>query len=638
MPARRNEHYHRIRQMILPLFFAFFLPGAPLAGADESSGTRKVVLIAGKKSHGPEGNRIHDYPWSVRLLKVMLDNSNIRDRLAVEFHLDGWPEDQRTLEDADTIMIISDGRDGDLYEEAPHLKSQARVNFMALQMKRGCGFMTFHFSTFAPDRYAAQMLDWNGGYFDWETDGKRKWYSAIRTIEADVEPGSPGRGESGQGAAGHPVLRGVKPFRMKEEFYYNIRFRPGDETLEPIWVVPALPGRKPDGRIVAWARQRPGGGRGFGTTAGHFYDNWKHDSFRKMILNAIAWTARIDVPGGGVESRFFTRDEIRGALAGVEVTGRALVEPPIRALILTGHNYPGHRWKETTPVIRAALEQDPRISVSVSTDIEDLARRKLTDHDVLILNYCNWKQPAGLSEAGRRVFVNYLSEGGGLVLVHFANGAWHFSLPDAGASDWPEFRRICRRVWDHTSDSGHDPYGRFTVRTTGVKHPITDGMKDFKTTDELYFRQKGQEPIVPLVTARSGVTGKDEPLAWAYRYGKGRVFQTVLGHDAPSLRHGGVAQLVRRGSVWAAARAQRKIGRRAVPPHVGAKKSARVERDDRADLRVDAGRNGAKKNILPPGPDLDGEITRLFRSPRSRTRRCSVTRCDGRTRCPGDRP
>jgi len=35
---------------------------------------KKIVLIAGKKSHGPEGNGIHDYPWSVKLLKVMLDN------------------------------------------------------------------------------------------------------------------------------------------------------------------------------------------------------------------------------------------------------------------------------------------------------------------------------------------------------------------------------------------------------------------------------------------------------------------------------------------------------------------------------------------------------------------------------------
>src|SRR5262249_41837278 len=88
---------------------------------------QKIVLIAGKKSHGPVGNGTHDYGWSVRLLKVMLDNSNVKDRVLVEYHLDGWPEDTRAVEDADTIVVISDGRDGDQYEEALHLAGDERV-------------------------------------------------------------------------------------------------------------------------------------------------------------------------------------------------------------------------------------------------------------------------------------------------------------------------------------------------------------------------------------------------------------------------------------------------------------------------------------------------------------------------------
>ncbi|MFO0927107.1 MAG: hypothetical protein U0736_08695 [Gemmataceae bacterium] len=53
---------------------------------------------------------------------------------------------------------------------------------------------TFRFSTFAPQQYAEQVLRWSGGYFRWEQDGKRQWYSAIRTVEADVKPASPARG------------------------------------------------------------------------------------------------------------------------------------------------------------------------------------------------------------------------------------------------------------------------------------------------------------------------------------------------------------------------------------------------------------------------------------------------------------
>src|SRR5436305_14276742 len=88
---------------------------------------QKIVLLAGKKSHGPEGNGIHDYAWSAKLLKVMLEHSNIRHRVRVEVHTGGWPRHPATLEDADTIVVISDGRDGPLYEEAPHLASPERV-------------------------------------------------------------------------------------------------------------------------------------------------------------------------------------------------------------------------------------------------------------------------------------------------------------------------------------------------------------------------------------------------------------------------------------------------------------------------------------------------------------------------------
>ncbi|HVW02769.1 MAG TPA: ThuA domain-containing protein, partial [Planctomycetaceae bacterium] len=506
---------------------------------------RKIVLIAGKKSHGPVGNGIHDYPWSVNLLKVMLDNSNIADRVRVECHFEGWPEDAKTLDDADTIMVISDGRDGDQYEEAPPFQSEEKLQAIEKQIRRGCGFVTFHFSTFAPDKYADRILNWTGGYFDWETDGKRQWYSAITTKDAEVQLGSPD----------HPVSRGLTPFKMKEEFYYNIRFDPNDKALRPIWIVPDLPGREPDGRVVAWARERADGGRGFGTTCGHFYENWQHENFRRAILNALAWTAKVGVPAGGVTARYYTHAEITAALAGKTGTARAVVDDrPIRALILTGHQYPGHKWKDTTPVIQADLARDPRMQVDVSEKIEDLASENLSRYDVLVLNYCNWESP-GLSEAAKAGFVKYLSQGGGLCVVHFANGAFHFSLPKAGDSDWPEFRKICRRVWDHTSGkSGHDAYGKFTVEIENPEHPITRGLEAFETTDELYFRQQGDEPIDVVAKAKSQITGQWEPMAFVYPYGKGRVFQTVLGHSAESLQTPGTAALLRRGAAWAAGR------------------------------------------------------------------------------------
>ncbi len=288
---------------VILLLFAVCLTTPSFSNA-QTSPAKKIVLIAGKKSHGPEGNRIHDYAWSVRLLKVMLEHSSVRSKIKVETAFDGWPLDPKMLDDADTIMVISDGRDGDKFEEAPHLASPEHVATIERQMARGCGLVTFHFSTFAPEQFGPQMLRWNGAYFGWEKDGKRDWYSAITTTEADVALPTPT----------HPATRGVKPFRMREEFYYNLRFAPGDAALVPLLAVPALHGREPDGNVVAWARQRDDGGRGFGTTCGHFYDNWQNADFRKLVLNGLVWSAGIDVPAGGVDARYFERDEVMAAL------------------------------------------------------------------------------------------------------------------------------------------------------------------------------------------------------------------------------------------------------------------------------------------------------------------------------------
>lgn len=181
--------------------------------AADAARPRKIVLIAGRKSHGPG---VHEYEKSVRLLKAMLDTAPNIDDVRTEIHFNGWPEDERTLDDADTIMIISDGQDGDKYSPVPFM-TPARMAVMERQMRRGCGFVTFHFSTFTPDRYGSKILEWGGGYFDWQDEaGQRNWYSAIKTTTARVELGVPA----------HPVSRGLAPLDLREEFYCRDRRPP----------------------------------------------------------------------------------------------------------------------------------------------------------------------------------------------------------------------------------------------------------------------------------------------------------------------------------------------------------------------------------------------------------------------------
>ena len=483
-----------------------------LAPAEASVRAKKIVLLAGPLDSHPKDS--HEYERNVILLKNALDRAlpNVR----VEAHFDGWPADPATLDDADTIFITSGGCDHRL-EDHP-LYVGERLQVLERQMKRGCGILFHHWSTFHPSKYHDRITEWVGGYFDYETGtGPNKWYSKIETRDYTTVVHLPE----------HPIARGIRPFKLKEEFYFNLRFRENDPRLQ---LILQKDGGEPRASAVGWAVERADGGRGWGFTGGHYFANWWIPEFRKLVLNAIAWTAKIEIPPGGIEST---------------------LEDPVRALILTGHNHPAHDWRATTAALIHVLEQDPRMKVDVTENPEDLAGKRLETVDLLLLNYNNWDQP-GLSDAAKANFLKYLDRGGGLSVIHFADGAWNRTLP-AKDSEWEEYRtKILRRAWMHP-DSAHDPLGPFTVNPTTVKHEITDGLGSFVTSDELYFRQAGELPIEPLVTAKSKVTDHDEPLAWAYEVGRARVFQTLLGHSADSVRKAGA--LLRRGSVWASTRA-----------------------------------------------------------------------------------
>jgi len=263
---------------------------------------RKIVLIAGPKSHGPGA---HEYAKSIKLIKVMLDRSPDVRGIRTELVFNGWPEDPAVLNHADTVVVLSDGPDGINFKAPlPFLATPERVKTMDRLMARGCGFMTFHFSTFTPNAYADRILEWVGGYFDWQAPPGQRWYSAIKIAESDMILGTPH----------HPVSRGVKPFRYKDEFYYHLRFRQNDPRLRPILLASALGGTRLE-QTVAWAVERVDGGRGFGTSTGHFFADWKNDDYRKLILNAIVWTSGAEVPKDGVISSYVDEQEVNRALA-----------------------------------------------------------------------------------------------------------------------------------------------------------------------------------------------------------------------------------------------------------------------------------------------------------------------------------
>lgn len=248
---------------------------------------KKIVFLAGKKSHG-QGD--HEYEKGLALFQKSLETSPNVPKLRLELCPDGWPANPATLDDADTIVLFSDGADHD--EKAHPLLEGDRLRVVGRQMKRGCGLVALHYSVFVPVQHGGgRFLDWLGGFFDFETGtATNKWFSKIENREFALAPVR----------TDHPILRGVGPFTLKDELYFNMKFT-NDEDL---WV-PLLafgPDLKAKSAVVAWAYEREDGGRGFAFTGGHTHALWKMEALRRFVLNGILWSARVDVPANGVQS------------------------------------------------------------------------------------------------------------------------------------------------------------------------------------------------------------------------------------------------------------------------------------------------------------------------------------------------
>lgn len=256
-----------------------------------------------------------------------------------------------------------------------------------------------------------------------------------------------------------------------------------------------------------------------------------HAVFRQSTLTCGLFAA-LWMSAFGPYSGAFAADE--SAAAGSAPLAR-------RVLLLTGEDYPGHKWQETTPVLRAQLEQDPRLRVQVVEDLKFLRSPELHTFAAIVMHFKNY-DPAVPGPEGQENLARFVRQGGGAVLVHFACGAFQ---------EWPEFVQLAGRVWDPKL-RGHDPHGTFRVNIVDARHPITRGFSSFDVVDELYTCLAGDTPITLLATAVSQVDKKTYPMAFVLSYGQGRVFHSPLGHDVRAFHTPAVGELFRRGTAWAA--------------------------------------------------------------------------------------
>jgi len=270
-----------------------------LASTGQAAEMKKIIFVAGTPSHAPGD---HEHRAGCLLLQKCLAGIPNLQTVVVS---NGFPSDASVFDGASAIVIYADGGGGHPAVQGDNLKMLGKY------MEQGVGLVCLHYAVEVPrEKGGPEFLNWIGGYFETDWSVNPDWTAHYARLP------------------NHPITRGAKPFAISDEWYFHMRFREGMKGVTPILTaVPpestmnrgngahegnpavreAVKNREP--QHMAWAYERPDGGRGFGWTGAHYHRNWGNDSFRKLVLNAILWTAKIEVPENGVPSRV-TEDDL----------------------------------------------------------------------------------------------------------------------------------------------------------------------------------------------------------------------------------------------------------------------------------------------------------------------------------------
>lgn len=269
----------------------------------------RLVLIAGKPSHPPG---MHEFRAGTLLFQKALAAV---PGVTVQVYDGGWPskevdgvrvDDNSVFDNADAVFIYADGGRGH-----PAIQGD-RVRILQALAERGVGLGFGHYAVEVPAGAPGDTMHrWIGGFYEDKFSVNPMWSPAFKTLPD------------------HPVTRGVAPFSTHDEWYFNMRWSPdpavqgritpilvdtpSDDVRDGPYVHPKGPyehvmaaSGKPE--TMMWVYERPSGGRGFGFTGGHTHANWGDPNQRRVVLNALLWIARAEVPSSGVRDAITADD------------------------------------------------------------------------------------------------------------------------------------------------------------------------------------------------------------------------------------------------------------------------------------------------------------------------------------------
>jgi len=377
------------------LLLATFVSLGVTAYAKTPDGKPCVLFLAGKPSHGPGE---HEHNAGVKLLSKCLYEG--APNVVSKVHLNAdWPNADE-LSQADTIVFYADGGPGHFLLKDDHLEQVAK------EMKRGCGFVCLHYAVeFPADKGGPEALAWMGGYFEANWSVNPHWLADYKELPK------------------HPISNGVKPFSTLDEWYFHMRFNDKDGKLTHILsaVPPESTMDRKDGphegnptvraevaahkpQTTAWAFERPDGGRGFGFTGGHFHKNWGNDNQRKLVLNGILWTAKVDVPANGVDSHV-TEEELAANLdpKPPRKPAAAPAKPAAPAPAAPGN-------ASIKPIYSSPLVHDKPVSIKVDLkDAKELYLVVTDGGDGISADWAEWLEPTLHTADGKTIKLTELT-------------------------------------------------------------------------------------------------------------------------------------------------------------------------------------------------------------------------------------
>lgn len=216
-------------------------------------------------------------------------------------------------------------------------------------------------------------------------------------------------------------------------------------------------------------------------------------------------------------------------------------------LILSGAN--NHDWKQTTPAIRAALEETGRFQVDVEENVIAMKPEAFAPYAVVLGNFNTYGGDAPATKEWppqtRQAFLDHMAKGNGLVIVHAGSSVFY---------DWPEFQNLACGTWK--DGTGHGAIHVNRVSFTDQESPITKGLEPFWIRDEFWqniHTAPGAKALASVIPdpAFNG-SGKLEKILFTTEIGKARGFAIILGHDAEAMKNAAWKTLLQRGTEWAA--------------------------------------------------------------------------------------